>query len=822
MFVPLRLRLRVFSGLLFALVLCLSLIGSARADVRRVSDPPLDQVVVKPKAGVSIDTILARYNASLLGMLTETNLYFLQLLVGQTADQVLPVLNADADLYYAEPNYYSEGAPGGGYIMFDAHMALLAEYIMFDAHGNVTAIPPGDPTQWAWSRISLPDAQKLSHGQGIIVAVLDTGMAPDHPLLNSSITAGYDFVGMTNDIYDRGNGLDDTGNGQVDEFVGHGTHVSGIIVTEAPGVQIMPIRVLNSDGVGTYWEVAAGIKYAVDHGARIINMSLSAPRLTPSLKDALDYAAARGVIVVAAAGTGDGPNYPAAYSNRLAVIGVGASDQNDGIPWFSGGQAADTDVYAPGVDIYSAYPYNGYGLGSGTSMSAPIVSGEAALLMARYPDWTSTQVTQRILGKTDPVAGASTGRVHLGKALNTGLEVGYSLGDYGSPNDNNLKPRIRLTNNTSEDVPLDQLKIRYWYTIDSDQPQIFSCDHTTVPGGCGGLLNSFVRLPEGGGNRNAVTDTYLEIGFANAVGYFPAGSQFEMYLRVNKTDWSNYTETNDYSYDSARTVMTRWDRITLYRNGALIWGVEPVGGPVSATVTTSAATSTATRTATAVPVTASPTRTSTSVPSNTPLPTFTRTVTQVPPTSTKTSTSVPATPTRTGTAAPATSTKTAPPPAATATSSGSSGVKVQYLPGNTAASSQAISPKVILVNAGSSSIPLTEIKIRYWFTADGTQPQNYWCDYAAFGCSNISAQFVTLPAARPGADSYLELSFASGAGSLAPGANTGQIQNRFSKNDWSNYIQTGDYAFNASIAQFTDWNHITVYRNGTLIWGIEP
>src|SRR5512145_1052975 len=99
MFVPLRLRLRILPVLLLVLALCLSLIGSARADVRRVSDPPLDQVVVKPKAGVSIDTILARYNASLLGTLTETNLYFLQLSAGQTANAILPILNADPDLH---------------------------------------------------------------------------------------------------------------------------------------------------------------------------------------------------------------------------------------------------------------------------------------------------------------------------------------------------------------------------------------------------------------------------------------------------------------------------------------------------------------------------------------------------------------------------------------------------------------------------------------------------------------------------------------------------------------------------------------------------
>lgn len=796
------LRCQIFIGLIALSALIITTFGSANASTAQISDPPPDQVVIKPKPGVAIGAILTRYNATLIGTITETNLYFLQLSAGQTAEQLLPGLNADPDLFYAEPNYYSDGSPGGGAIMFRAHMAPLAEAIMFRAHADPLT-SGGQPDQWAWNKVRLGEAGKMSTGQGVVVAVLDTGLAADHPLVRSSILAGYDFVGMQNAIYDTGNNLDDDNDGLVDEDLGHGTHVSGIILTGAPGVQIMPIRVLNSDGVGTYWEVAAGIRFAVDHGADIINMSLSAPRLTPSLAEALDYAASRGVLVIAAAGTGPGPNYPAGYTEQPFVIGVGATNQNDEIAWFSGGRAADTNIFAPGVDIYSAFPYDNFVLGSGTSMSAPMVAAEAALLMSRYPDWSPAQVIERIFEKTSPVPNASVGRIDLSSALNTGIQVNYSVGDNGSVNDNNIKPHIRLINNTPEDIPLSSLTIRYWYTVDTEQPQTLHCDYALF--GCANLTGAFTRLSPDSPNKTGASDTFVEIGFTGNAGNLPGGGQGDMYLRIHKNDWSNYNEANDYSYNGSLTGFAPWQNITVYRNSALAAGLEPAAvavtpPPPMPTSTKTSVPPTPTLAATAVPVTA--TRTNTPIATSTP----------VPPTATRTPTPVPATNTKTNT-----------PQAATPTAqAGSASVRLQYKANSAASSSQGISPHLILFNTGASGIPLTEIKIRYWFTVDGEGSQSYWCDYAALGCGNISSQFVHLAAARAGADYYLEIGFTAGAGVLAPGANTGQIQSRFSKNDWSAYTQTGDHSFDPLKTQFADWTKITVYRNGVLIWGIEP
>ncbi len=623
--------------LLLLSALLWSVVGTPFAARAQVPALPADEVVVRPVAGVPITTITSRYAAQVFDVMPENNVYFLKLLNGQSAASLLPILQADPDLVYAEPNYYADTLEQEKKNI-DAVFLEMSKRNIDAVKRNIDAVKRNIDAvsewldvygeQWAWERIGLADAQKISRGQGVIVATLDTGLTPDHPLLNSSLTAGYNFVGMNTDIYDRGNGLDDDGDGEIDEGVGHGTHIAGIIVTIAPGVQIMPIRVLNSDGVGTYSEVAAGIRYAVDHGARVINMSLSAPLLPDLLAEAVSYANAHGVIVVASVGEGEGPNYPAAIADPLAVLGVGATAPDETIASFSGG-AAFTDVYAPGVLIYSAYPYQEYVFGTGTSMAAAIVSAEAALLLSRYPDWTPLQVKQRILSQVSPLANATAGRVDLAAALTTGFELRYRVGDTLTPQDAHIKPQLKIVNNTPWDIPLSEFQIRYWYTVDGEIAQNFWCDYAWI--GCGKVQGQFVPLPVGHANRTSLSDYYAEISFTSEAGFLPAGGDSgEIHLRWNRADWSAYNELNDYSYNGQQNLMLKWPQLTLYRNGVLVWGTEPAGQ----------AAPTPTRTNTPVPATATPTPTRTSTlaaATATPSRTPTRTSTPVAPTATPTS-----------------------------------------------------------------------------------------------------------------------------------------------------------------------------------------
>jgi endoglucanase len=162
------------------------------------------------------------------------------------------------------------------------------------------------------------------------------------------------------------------------------------------------------------------------------------------------------------------------------------------------------------------------------------------------------------------------------------------------------------------------------------------------------------------------------------------------------------------------------------------------------------------------------------------------------------------------------------PVTATTSAAGSGGLKAQYRAADTAPGDNQIKPHLNLVNVGTSSVALSSITVRYWYTVDGLRPQVFSCDWTPRGCSNVTGKFVTLSVPRNGADTYLEVGFTAGMGSLAPGQSTGEIQARFNKDNWSNFSETNDYSFDPTKLSFADWARVTVYQNGALIWGSEP
>ncbi|WP_179014040.1 cellulose binding domain-containing protein [Paenibacillus sp. 79R4] len=149
-------------------------------------------------------------------------------------------------------------------------------------------------------------------------------------------------------------------------------------------------------------------------------------------------------------------------------------------------------------------------------------------------------------------------------------------------------------------------------------------------------------------------------------------------------------------------------------------------------------------------------------------------------------------------------------------------LSIQYKAAETGVNNNQIRSHFKIINQGTEAIPYENLTLRYWYTAESNQAQFFDCDYAQLGCTNLSGAVHQLAQPLTGADHYLEISFASAAGTLAAGGNSGEIMARLHQGDWSNYNQANDYSFLSSARSYTENNHITLYDNGVLIWGIEP
>jgi endoglucanase len=194
------------------------------------------------------------------------------------------------------------------------------------------------------------------------------------------------------------------------------------------------------------------------------------------------------------------------------------------------------------------------------------------------------------------------------------------------------------------------------------------------------------------------------------------------------------------------------------------------------------------------------------------------------PTNTPTKTNTPgatATPTKTNTPGPsATPTKTNTP---TATTSGGGGgtLKLQYKAGDTITGDNVFKPHFKIANLGTTAVPLSELKIRYYFTKNVAGSLVFNCDYAAAGCANLSSTFAAYSPVTTTADYYMEISFTTGAGSVAANG-TSDIQTRINEVNWSNFNEANDYSFDATKIAFADWTKIVLLRNGTVVWGTAP
>ena len=290
--------------------------------------------------------------------------------------------------------------------------ALGAAAISLAVASGAQAQVPSDPLvreQWAASPellLDLPGAWELSRGEGSIVAIIDTGTRLDHPDLAPNIWVNFGEI--------PGNGIDDDGNGYVDDVHGidlttpgdvqdltdengHGTHVAGIIaaaadgrgvVGVAPKARIMTIKALGANGRGSMSAVAEGIRYASRSGASIVNLSLGGDQPDPRVQEAIAEAAAANVLIVASAGNvgrdgAAGPSYPVSVPSSN-LVGVAATSPADGrlLAGFSNYGRLTVPLAAPGEMVISTGHDGGYTHRSGTSMAAPHVAGVAALMVA--------------------------------------------------------------------------------------------------------------------------------------------------------------------------------------------------------------------------------------------------------------------------------------------------------------------------------------------------------------------------------------------------------------------------------------------------------
>lgn len=385
------------------------------------------EILVELGTSSALPPLLQKYGLAVVGQFGSRPIFRLKTTGTADVPGTIAGLQQETSVVVAEPNF--------------AHRSPEARKNVVWAIGS----PQAYVAQWAPPAIHLDEAQQLSTGQGVRVAVLDTGIDRSHPALAGRLLPGFDFVDFDSDPSEVGT-VGDAG-------FGHGTHVAGLVALVAPSARIMPIRVLDAQGEGNAWVLLEAMLRAVDpdgnpatdDGAHVINMSLgslSRTRIVDTIStlvscslpavddpnadftdagyddDKLRCSHSAGAVIVAAAGNGASDaerQYPAA-EGAYGLLPIAASAANDRLATFSN-YGSWVEVAAPGDGITSTVPGGRYATWSGTSMATPIAAGVAALLRAREPQLSAVDVVKRMSRFTRALCDASQRQIDAAAAL---------------------------------------------------------------------------------------------------------------------------------------------------------------------------------------------------------------------------------------------------------------------------------------------------------------------------------------------------------------------------------------------------------------------
>jgi len=321
---------------------------------------------------------------------------------GFSVNEMVAIYARNPSVEFAEPNFLGTSADSPNDPVYSTNQAPYLNKIQASAAWDIST---GNPS--------------------VVVAIIDTGAVYTHEDLSGQVILGHDYIDNDEDPLD----------GQ-----GHGTFVAGIIGAStnnskgiagiARGSKLLIIRDADNTGAFSYFNLAAAITYAADHGARIINMSQGGTSPSATVTSAVNYAFGKNIVLIAAAGNnGNGTPvmYPAAIPNVLAV---GATDSSDAL-WSGSATGSQVGVVAPGVSVASTSKSGGYATGTGTSFASPQVAGLAALIMAKNPGLTNQQIVDIIKGTADPVGGQTgfstsfgSGRINALRAVQSAASGG--------------------------------------------------------------------------------------------------------------------------------------------------------------------------------------------------------------------------------------------------------------------------------------------------------------------------------------------------------------------------------------------------------------